>query len=110
MRQRRPRVHDPKHLRFVRGRLCLVCGDNTSVEAAHIRMADPRIGKPMVGMGEKPDDRYTVPLCSRCHQDQHKHNERAWWADKHRDPILIALALHSHSGDQEMGETIVRGY
>lgn len=110
MRQRQPRQHDDRHLDFIRGLPCTVCLDNTSTEAAHIRMGDRRAAKEKPGIGEKPHDRWAVPLCSDCHREQHQYNERDWWSLHDRDPILIALALHSVSGDHEAGEAIIRAY
>ena len=105
--QRRPREHDDKHLRYIRSLPCLLCGDNTSTEAAHVRYADPMVAKPISGMGNKADDAYTVPLCGRHHRDQTNYgNERAWWAMMGLDPVKLSLALHRYSGDQELGEMI----
>lgn len=104
---RTARRHDSTHLDFIRGLHCLRCGDNTSVEAAHIRMADSRIAKPITGIGIKPDDRFVVPLCGRCHRGQHSRGERAWWQARQVDPVLVALALFSVSGDHDEGSKIV---
>ena len=103
---RTARRHDNTHLDFVRGLQCCVCGDNTATEAAHIRYSDSRIGKVNPGVGQKPHDCYTVPLCGRHHRDQHQFNERIWWDGK-ADPVLIALALFSVSGDHAAGTKIV---
>lgn len=105
---KRPRQHNEKHLDFIRGLPCVVCGDNTSTEAAHIRFARRGVGKRAVGAGEKPDDLWTVPLCSAHHREQHRHAERGFWEAVDRDPIFIALALWAHTGQHEVGEQIVR--
>lgn len=107
---RKPRQKDNNHLNFIRGLPCAVCLDNTSTEAAHIRFAEPKLGKRATGMGEKPDDAFAVPLCGRDHREQHSGNERAWWNGKQIDPVALALALHRISGDQEAGEQIVRAW
>lgn len=108
MRQRQPRIKEENHLRFIASCPCLICG-GTDVQAAHIRFADLTIDKPYTGKGEKPDDKYTVPLCVYHHAAQHKWgNEREWWANTELDPIKVALALYAVSGDQERGEHIVR--
>jgi hypothetical protein len=104
--QRRPRQKEDGHLKFIRGLPCLICGDNTSTEAAHVRMPDPSVAKPLTGIAIKPDDKYTVPLCGRHHAAQHGMSEREWWYGK-GDPIKIALALYSVSGDHAAGEQIV---
>jgi hypothetical protein len=105
MMQRRPREKDNKHLDFIRGLPCCVCGDNTSTEAAHVRMPDPTIAKPLTGIAIKPDDKFTVPLCGRHHAAQHSMSEREWWYGK-GDPVKLALALYAVSGDHELGERI----
>ena len=105
MRQRRARQKDGKHLDFVRSLPCLICGNNIETEAAHVRMADLSVAKPMTGIAIKPDDKYVVPLCGHHHRSQHMMDERAWWGS--RDPVKIALALYAVSGDHAAGEQIV---
>lgn len=106
--QRQPRQHNESHLQFVRGLPCLICADNTSTEAAHIRMVDRSVAKPMTGIAMKADDRFTVPLCGKHHRAQHDHgNEHGWWKQRAVDPIKVALALFSVSGDHERGMQIV---
>jgi hypothetical protein len=105
---RQPRKHDEKHLQFIRGLSCVVCGDNTSTEAAHVRFAERRVAKRDVGKAEKPDDKWTLPLCGRCHREQHDEGERMFWHSRNIDPIYVCLALAFWSGDNEAGEVIVR--
>ena len=69
-------------------------------------MADARIAKPITGVGIKPDDCFVVPLCGRCHRDQHRHNERKWWGEY--DVIVVALRLDSVSGDYGAGTKIIQ--
>lgn len=102
---KQPRQHSDRHLEFVRGLSCLVCQDNTSTEAAHIRGVSRRAGKRQVGKGEKPDDKWAVPLCSRHHHEQHEIGESAFWVGQ--DPFFVALALWGATGNHELGEQIV---
>jgi hypothetical protein len=46
-----------------------------------------------VGLGEKPDDRWAVPLTHECHMAQHNHgNEISWWTNHRRkDPFALAI-------------------
>lgn len=104
------RQRDNNHLDFVRGLPCIICKDDTSTEAAHIRYAEPRLGKRQTGMGEKSDDAFALPLCGRHHREQHTQNERAWWNGYAIDPVALALALYRVSGDHEAGERIVRAW
>jgi hypothetical protein len=62
-------------------------------------------------MAEKPDDKWTTPLCRKHHDEQHASgNELFWWASKGIDPFGLALALHDASGDDEIGEAIVSSH
>lgn len=113
MRQRQPRKRDEAHLRFIRGLCCCVCLNNIATEAAHVKMAEPKAGKRGIGIGEKADDRWTVPLCSNCHRWQHEHTEQWFWQQgsfRWIDPVYLALALYSVTGDHEAGESIIRAY
>lgn len=107
MRQRRPRIENEAHLKFVRSLPCIVSKDNTSTEAAHIRFTDMRVAKNNAGVGAKPDDFFVVPLSSEEHRKQHAGREQDYWFKAGIDPILIALALYAVSGDYERGYEIV---
>jgi hypothetical protein len=103
------RQHDDKHLKFIRGLPCAVCLDNTSTEAAHINYTERKVAR-INAKAMKAHDWFTVPLCGRCHREQHGGNERAWWNGKQIDPNYLALALYQISGDQEAGETIIHSW
>ncbi len=107
---KRPRVRNEKHLAFIRGLPCLVCGDNTSTEAAHVRFSYHRAAKRYVGKAEKPDDMWVLPLCGTCHRNQHQNSEENFWGWRGRNkdfPIFVCLALWSVTGDHELGEQII---
>lgn len=115
MRQREPRVKDDKHRAFIGTLLCVACLDDTSVECAHISRASPIYGKRYRGKGEKSDDCWTVPLCSKCHRLQHEKGEDEFWDDYLYDqlgiviePETVALTLHHWSGDHERCEQVIR--
>lgn len=90
--QRQPRHHDPDYLDFIRQQPCCICGDNTTVEAAHLRLGSIGNGKPITGMGEKAADKWALPLCGKHHREQHAMNEMEFWASYGLDPL--ALAMH----------------
>jgi hypothetical protein len=103
LRQRQPRQRDEMHLRYVRAQPCCVCGSTRNVEAAHLKLRKPEIGKDMPGMSEKADDRFTTPLCHYHHQSsilsQHKVGEKVFWFEIHgRNPFEIAERLWIESG------------
>lgn len=105
--RKRPRVENEKHLAWIRTLPCVVTG-RLGVEAAHIRYADPAYGKRDVGMAEKPDDRWTVPLAPELHREQHSVSEREFWVRHGIDPCRVALALYAVSGDDEQATIILK--
>lgn len=109
-KQKRPRVKDDTHLKWIRTLQCCVCG-NPSPDPAHIRSASPLHGKRETGGGEKASDKWTVPLCRAHHDEQHDAgNELLWWAGKGIDPFGLALSLYAATGDDEIAEGIIRSH
>ena len=108
LRQRQPRVKNDRHLRWIRTLPCLVTGKLGSVEASHIRFSDSIVGKRETGKGERPDDRWAVPLDRDQHRAQHSTGEREYWKRLGIDPLAVAMALYSVSGDDEAGCEILR--
>lgn len=95
LRQREPRVEDPAHLAYLRTLPCLVCGRGPS-DPAHIRAPAPHYGKRYTGKGEKPDDKWVLPLCRHHHDAQHRESELGWWAGMGiADPFAVAVALYA---------------
>lgn len=99
VRQRQPREECPAFLAFVRRRACCVCGAPAPSQAAHIRTACRTLGKRSTGLGEKPSDRWAVPLCSDCHLDspqaQHRIGEYRFWTRVGINPFKLALMLYA---------------
>jgi hypothetical protein len=104
------RRKDDNHLKFIRSLPCIKCGNDIETEAAHLRRADARVAKPITGVGIKPDDRFVLPLCGKCHRNgpksQHEIGEDRFWDTC--DPELWSLALYSVSGEYEAGLQIVQ--
>jgi hypothetical protein len=103
LRQRQPRARDELHLKFVREQVCCVCGSMRDVEAAHLKLRLPEIGKEMPGMAQKADDRFVTPLCHYHHLSgilaQHRVGERRFWFEIHgRNPFEISARLWIESG------------
>ena len=99
MNQRQPRLYDPKYLAWLRLRHCLACGRGPKSDAAHIRAGCLLIGKRETGMAEKPDDKWALPLCRKCHETQHRVGELFFWTNIcHRDPFLEAITLYQEFG------------
>jgi hypothetical protein len=107
-KQRRPRDRNEDHLKWIRGLHCCVCG-SPDPDPAHIRAASNVHGKRETGGAEKPSDRWVAPLCRTHHDEQHAAgNELVWWASKGIDPFGLALSLYAVSGDDEIGDAILR--
>lgn len=106
LRQRQPRQIDNAHLKFVRQQPCAIKFCNRPSEAAHIRFGCLAIGKLPTGMGEKPDDKWTCPLCAYHHRtgiaSQHAiGNEEEFWRLAGLNPFEIAARLFIESGGAE---------
>lgn len=93
-------IKSPQHLKAIRAvQFCAACGKTGPVDAAHIRYAYPRYDALPTGMGRKPDDWRTTPLCRTCHTRQHSLNEEAFWKELGIDPYQLAGDLWLASPD-----------
>lgn len=91
-----------KHRDFIRNLPCLSCGGSSpQCECAHVRASQDG------GMGMRPGDRFTVPLCPMCHRLQHQYGETAFWGARGIDPLDAAHRLWTVSGDDEAGQRII---
>lgn len=102
MSQRNPRIKNETHLKRIRRLPCVYCGDDSSMsdrEAAHVRCSDPTIGKDNAGVGQKPHDKFALPLCTKCHRMQHEIGEEKFW--RGADPVKLALAIYAADTDEE---------
>jgi hypothetical protein len=62
-------------------------------------------------MGRKPSDRYTVPLCRRCHDRQHQVGEVTFWGQLGIDPVDFSTQLWRMSGQHDHGlRTVLRAH
>ena len=99
--QRQPRERDNAYLAWCR-RQCCVVGAITGwpcsgrIDPAHIRYSDARAGKTNPGAGNKPDDKWCLPVCRTHHDAQHNHgNEQKWWcAEVGADALDLARAVY----------------
>lgn len=97
------------HREFVAALDCLRCGRKAAEgalnECAHVRMGTDG------GMGLKPSDRYTVPLCPQCHRlapdAQHTIGEAEFWSRVGVDPTDAAMRLWTVSGKHEDGQAVI---
>lgn len=100
---------DGMHLSFIRQLPCLYCGMEPS-EAAHVRFASAAFAKAS-GLGKKPSDNWTAPLCAQHHRlatdAQHNRGERAFWNDLGINVLIVCQALYAKSGDLPAMRAIV---
>lgn len=68
------RLEDKAYLESYRSAKCIVCGTTETVVPAHIRSG-------WFGMGNKPSDTLTLPLCHEHHAEQHKTGEERFWME-----------------------------
>lgn len=97
---REPRIELPRHLAYIRSLPCIFCGAPPPSQAAHFRAG-------VTGMGTKPHDFYTFPMCARHHQEQtgHKQGELAWWMDQLAvRPDLLIKAIRELAKSQYQDE------
>ncbi len=104
------RDKDDKHLAAVRQCMCLSCGKDPAGVAAHVRMSAP--GKPITGIGIKPDDKYTLPLCPTCHTDspeaQHEVGEVHFYRKLGIDALVVCARLYAVSPDVEAMRAVIQ--
>jgi hypothetical protein len=110
-KRERGRQEDPDHLALIR-KLPSLLGGEGKVEAAHVRMSDAAYGKGNSGVGQKPDDCWTVPLASDKHREQTNRGERLFWEEHGINPVPICQRLYGVSSalraSKEPEDVIVR--
>lgn len=97
---RAKRIKNTDYLKLIRRCGCLACDNDPAGEAAHLRISAP--GKPITGVGIKPNDFWTLPLCHGCHMRQHDYGEAVFWAELGLDPFNIASRLAACVGIEQM--------
>lgn len=103
-------IRCPGHLKWVRGHECCIAGKwrlvkddwgspstddhvcEGRIEAHHVREGDH--GQ---GMGQKPDDSSSVPLCSKAHKRLHDKGSKTFEKEWRVDLSAIAAELWKHS-------------
>ena len=88
--KRTERFRSPRHRAHVRGHACVICDAEAPIECAHYSLGSNS------GMGQKPDDWRSTPLCggpNGCHQKQHNIGEETFWRVAGKDPLAIIEAL-----------------
>ena len=104
------REREPDYLALVRRCPCLACDADPAGEAAHVRMANSGSQKPITGIGIRPDDCWTLPLCPTCHDEQHALGEETFWGvwNLGVNPVEAATLLyHARKGGIEAMRAII---
>ena len=91
-----PQIRRPSHLTWLRGHECAIAGRNGHacegrIEAAHVRAGTDG------GLGVKPSDCWTLPLCTSAHALQHQIGEAEFERRYGIDMKAIASALWARS-------------
>ena len=80
----------PRHRQFIRKHACVVDGcRGLPIQCAHIRIGTDG------GMGLKPHDMWTVPLCAFHHNEQHALGEQVFWGWTKPRILALSYALQS---------------
>lgn len=110
--QRRPRMVDTGYLAWLRDQPC-ACGCNQPppCDAAHVRAASFVYDKPITGAGQKPDDRWALPLKHSHHMRQHAHGDELgyWAAHGVADVFALCIAYYRRYGG-DGGSVQVKAY
>lgn len=116
-------MENRKHLKFIDTLPCCLCGRRAGITHHHLLRVDPSYlpiaeGEqdfliPKVkskGMGTKSDDRFTIPLCPRCHRAAHDAgNDKAFlFRNGIPDPEEFALYLWKYSGDEAKAIDLIK--
>lgn len=89
----------PAHRKWIRDFHCCACGTATAIECAHVRVGTDG------GIGIKPSDRWTIPLCKDCHSRQHQLGEESFEKETGINMKAIAeqlFKLSPHRGKLEV--------
>lgn len=90
--KRATRWRSQAHCNFVRSHHCSVPGcDAVPIEVAHVRRGSG------AGMGQKPDDFFTVSMCRDHHAEQHRVGEQTFAATHQIDLAGLAAEFASAS-------------
>jgi hypothetical protein len=95
MELKQPTVRSKKHRMWISTLPCCVCRVEGITQAAHIRTGNG------AGMGLKSGDNHVLPLCIRCHAEQHRYSEKKYWGVWLEDAQTLANVLFVKSGDTD---------
>jgi hypothetical protein len=97
LRQRQPPVRDAGYLKWLRAQRCACgCQIGPPCDAAHLRAMSFQHGKSITGIGQKPDDKWALPLKHSHHMAQHAHGDELGWWQAHgvSDPHALCIEYY----------------
>jgi hypothetical protein len=96
LRQRQPRQRDPEYLVWLRQQRCACgCKQGPPCDAAHVR-ATSFEHKKHNAFGQKPDDKWALPLKHMHHMALHAHgDEVGWWGAHGLDPFELCIEYYA---------------
>lgn len=101
------RKEDRAHLALVAKLPCIICGSEPC-DAAHVRAPSAAHGKKATPLGQKPDDRWSLPLCrAKCHREQHAMPEIRFWWDAQISPVKVCIDLYRVTGNLDAMRAII---
>lgn len=100
------RQEDVAHLALVRKLPCAMCGGEPC-DAAHVRAPSAAHGKRATPIGQKPDDRWALPLCRKHHDAQHRLPEIRFWWDAQISPVKLCMDLYRVSGNLDEMRAVI---
>jgi len=96
-RMKAKRLQSKKHLEFVGGKWCCICGCPPG-PPRHLLRADPKRG-----MGRRASDEYVIPLCPTCHDALHMHGDEVTFLEaRNIDGPALARQLAAASPDPKI--------
>jgi hypothetical protein len=75
------------YMAFIRTHHCCICQRPGDIHAHHVRLGNA------CGMGTKPSDYRTVPLCPMHHGELHQNGEKTFWSKYTMDPDALIVRL-----------------
>lgn len=120
--QRRPRERESAYLGWVARLPCIACmvhgRFNRRVQVAHLRAGSIEHDKRPTGMAEKPDDRWTTPLCQphhtgddrRARLSQHTMGELDFWETLKVNPFELCIALADAYDHGRDGKAVIANF
>ena len=94
---------DPDWLALVRTLPCVVCRNEIETEACHIKMADARFGKGIASLSKRENDWFVLPMCGRCHREQHSGPERTFYEKHQIDAPALAVSMYLRRSEGYLG-------